>query len=113
MDEAVRKYVDAIPARIRPLFDRVHRLILEAQPAAEVVISYRMPTYKSGRRRLYVGVWQHGVSMYGWKAGGDAGFTDRHPGLRSGSGTIRVRLEDAAAIQDREFLDLARATLAP
>jgi hypothetical protein len=58
-------------------------------------------------------VWQHGVSMYGWKAGGDAGFTDRHPDLKYGSGTIRLRPQDAAAIEDREFLELARATLAP
>jgi hypothetical protein len=31
MDEAVRGYVDAIDPAYRPLFDRVHRLILTAR----------------------------------------------------------------------------------
>ena len=34
MDDAVRDYIDAIAPEHRPLFDRLHRLILEAQPDA-------------------------------------------------------------------------------
>ena len=30
------------------------------------LLSYHIPTYEVGRRRLYVGVWKHGVSIYGW-----------------------------------------------
>jgi hypothetical protein len=30
MDDAVRTYVDAIAPEHRPLFDRLHRLVLEA-----------------------------------------------------------------------------------
>ena len=52
MDEAVRAYIDGIDPAHRPLFDRVHRLILAAHPDAAVVLSYQMPTYKVGRRRL-------------------------------------------------------------
>jgi hypothetical protein len=62
MDDAVRDYIDAIVPQHRPLFDRLHRLILEAHPDAAVVLSYQLPTYKAGRRRLFVGVWKHGVS---------------------------------------------------
>jgi hypothetical protein len=51
------------------------------------------------------------VSLYGWRQGGDAGFTDRHPGLASGRGTIRLRPGDAAAIPDQELRELARAAL--
>gem|GEM_PF-702757 len=81
MDDAVRDYIDAIAPEHRPLFDRLHRLVLEAHPDAAVVLSYQIPTYKVGRRRLFVGVWKHGVSIYGWQRGRDAGFTDRHPEL--------------------------------
>ena len=110
-DQAVRDYINAITPEHRPLFDRLHRLILEAQPAATVVLSYKIPTYKVGARRLYVGAWQHGVSIYGWGQDRDGGFSARHPELRSGKATMRLRPEDAARITDDEFRDLARAAL--
>jgi uncharacterized protein YdhG (YjbR/CyaY superfamily) len=112
MDDAVRDYIDAIPSEHRPLFDRLHRLILEVHPDASVVISYQIPTYKVGRNRLYVGVWKHGVSIYGWAESRDAGFTGRHPELITGKGTIRLRPDAAAGIPDDEFRDLACAALA-
>lgn len=111
MDDAVRDYIDAIPKEHRHLFDRLHRLILEVHPDAAVVLSYQIPTYKVGRRRLFAGVWKHGVSIYGWEEGRDAGFSTRHPGLRTGKGTIQLRSEDADAIPDDEFRDLVRAAL--
>ena len=92
-------------------FDRVHRLILAAHPEAAVVISYRIPTYKVGRRRLYVGAWKHGLSIYGWPQDRDAGFTARHPELKTSKGTIRLRPEDAASIGDDELLGLINAAL--
>jgi uncharacterized protein YdhG (YjbR/CyaY superfamily) len=111
MDDDVRDYVNAIPPGQRPLFDRLHRLVLEAHPDAMVVLSYRMPTYKVGRRRLFLGVWKHGVSIYGWDHERDAGFTARHPELKTSKGTIQLRPDAAAAIPDDEFRDLVRAAL--
>ena len=113
VDEAVREYIDRIDVRHRPLFDRVHELILAGYPQAALVISYRMPTYRVGSRRLYLGVWQHGISLYGWPQGQDGGFTDRHPDLRSSKGTIRIRPQDAAGITDEELAALVRAALGP
>ncbi len=111
MDDAARAYIDAIPAGQRPLFDRIHRLVRELHPDAGVVLSYKMPTFVVGDRRLYVGAWRHGVSFYGWEAGRDAGFLTRHPELRSGKGTIRLRPEDADGISDEELLGLIGAVL--
>jgi uncharacterized protein YdhG (YjbR/CyaY superfamily) len=112
MDQAVSDYVNAIPAEHRALFDRIHRLILDTCPAAAVVLSYKMPTYQVGARRLHVGVWKHGVSLYGWKAHGDGGFIARHPETQTSTGTIRVRTDAAASIPDDDFRALARAALA-
>jgi uncharacterized protein YdhG (YjbR/CyaY superfamily) len=109
----VQAYIDAIPPGLRPLFDRLHRLILAAHPAAEVTLSYKMPAYQAGKRRIHVGAWKHGISIYGWGADRDGGFTVRHTGLVTSTGTIRLRPEDAASIPDEEFLALARAALAP
>jgi hypothetical protein len=113
VDEAVRGYIDAIPSGHRPLFDRLHRLILAAYPDAAVVLSYKMPTYKVGGRRLHVGAWKHGLSIYGWQQGHDGGFTARHPELMTSTGTIRLRPEDAAGIPDQELRDLVRSALGP
>lgn len=112
MDDDVRAYIEGIAAEHRPLFERLYRLILEAHPEAAVVISYDIPTFKVGRRRFFVGAWRHGISLYGWQEGRDAGFASRHPELLSGRATIRLRPQDAAGISDDELRDLARAALA-
>ena len=107
----VRDYMDAIPAGHRPLFDRLHRLIISAGSDVAVSISYKMPTYRAGDRRVYLAAWAHGISVYGWRKDDDGGFVARHPSLRTSTGTIRLRPEDAAAITDEEFLGLFRGAL--
>jgi uncharacterized protein YdhG (YjbR/CyaY superfamily) len=111
VDVEVQEYLDAIPAERRALFDRVHRLVHEAHPGATVVLSYRMPTYVVGRFRLYVGVWKHGLSFYGWQPGRDAGFSDRHPELVTSKGTFKLSPAAAARISDDELRDFVRAAL--
>jgi uncharacterized protein YdhG (YjbR/CyaY superfamily) len=113
MDEDVAAYIDAIAPAQRPLFDRLHRIVLAEHPDAEVALSYGMPAYRVGRRRLNLGVWKHGVSVYGWRADRDGGFVARHPGLSSGKGTIRIRPQDARAISDDELRVLLGGALEP
>jgi uncharacterized protein YdhG (YjbR/CyaY superfamily) len=113
MDDAVRSYIEGVDPAHRPLFDRVHRLIMAAHPDADVVLSYQIPAYKAGQRRLYVGAWQHGISLYGWGQGRDGGFAERHPELLAGQGTIRLRPQDADALGDEELSSLVSAVLAP
>jgi hypothetical protein len=113
VDEAVRTYIDSIRADYRPLFDRLHGLILTAHPDAVVMLSYQIPAYKVGRRRLFLAAWQHGVSIYGWQEDRDAGFSGRHSELKSGKATIRLRPQDADGISDQEFTELIQAALKP
>jgi uncharacterized protein YdhG (YjbR/CyaY superfamily) len=111
MDDAVQAYVDGIAPESRPVFDRLHRLILETHPDAEMVLSYHMPAYVVNGRRLHVGAWKHGLSIYGWDQARNADFVARHPSLVSGAGTIRLRPTDAAELSDDELRDLVRAAL--
>jgi uncharacterized protein YdhG (YjbR/CyaY superfamily) len=111
MDEAVQRYIDGIPAEHRPLFNRLDQLIRAVHPDATVILSYKIPTYKVGNRRLYVGAWKHGLSIYGWQRGRDDAFTSRHPALKTSKGTLQLRPEDAATITDDELSDLVRAAL--
>jgi uncharacterized protein YdhG (YjbR/CyaY superfamily) len=110
MDDAVRRYRDEMDSECRPVFDRLHRLIVATCPEAEVVLSYGMPTYRAGRRRLNIGAWKHGLSLY-VSPNRDGGFSARHPGLAAGKGTIKLTPADAAGIPDAEFQDLIRAAL--
>lgn len=109
VSDPVEAYLATIDPAHRPLYDRVERLIERVAPNAQVSISYGIPTFRNGRRRLYVGVWRHGVSLYGWKADGDGGFSARHPGLLHGRGTIRLRGGDE--VTDNELRELIHATL--
>ncbi len=104
-------YIEAIGPDRRPLFDRVHAIVLSEHPDAEVMLSYGMPAYRVGARRLNVGVWKHGVSVYGWRGDRDGGFVARHPELSSGKGTIRIPLADAAGISDEELRALLGGAL--
>jgi hypothetical protein len=56
-------------------------------PDAEVVLSYGMPTYRIGRRRLNIGVWKHGLSLY-VSPNRDGGFSARHPELAQERGPL-------------------------
>lgn len=107
----MRGHVDAIGLCHRPLFARIHALVTQTCPEATLELSYQVPAYRVGRRRLYVGAWKHGPSIYGWGPGGEAGFTARHPELTAAKGTIQLRAREAAAIPDGEFRDLAWAAL--
>jgi Domain of unknown function (DU1801) len=112
-DARWREYVEAIDPEQRPLFDRLHRIIVAEHPDAEVTLAYGMPAYRLGRRRLNVGVWQHGVSVYGWRGDRDGGFVTRHPNLSSGRGTIRISAKDANGIPDGELRALLGGALDP
>ena len=111
MDDDVRRYIEQIEPANRPLFDRVHRLIRQACPDATLTMSYQIPTFAVGKRRLYVGAWKHGVSLYGWQADRDGGFSARHPELRSGKATLRLHRDSAGDIDDAELIELARHAL--
>ena len=113
MDEDVQRYLEAVSPERRALFDRVHRLVLQAQPGAGCVLSYKMPTFVVGDRRLHVGVWKHGLSLYGWEAGRDGGFAERHPELDSGKGTLHIPLSRAGGLTDEDLLGVLRGALDP
>jgi uncharacterized protein YdhG (YjbR/CyaY superfamily) len=113
IDRKVRDYIDAIAPKHYPLFERVHRLILLMYPNVSVVLSYNIPTYHVGTRRLHIGVWKHGLSLYGWPQGREEPFIAAHPALKTSKGTIQVRVAEAATITDDELRTLISAALQP
>lgn len=111
MQDDLAAYIDRIDETHRPLFDRVHRLVLEVRPDAEMILSYKMPTYVAGTQRLHVGVWKHGLSFYGWQHGSDGGLVARHPHLDNGRGTLKLPLAEASDLPDDELRAFLAAAL--
>ncbi|WP_208972207.1 DUF1801 domain-containing protein [Kineococcus rubinsiae] len=99
-----QRYLDAVADEHRPLLDRLDGLVRGLRPDVTVVLSYGMPTYVAGRSRVHVGVWKHGLSLYGWAADDDGGFCARHPELTTGRGTIRLPTARAGEFTDEELL---------
>ena len=114
MDAGVRDYIDAIGPEQRPLFDRLHRIVLAVHPKADVALSYGMPAYRVGARRLNIGVWRHGVSVYGWRSGtatvASSPATPSCGAARGRSGSVR---RDAEGISDGELRTLLGGALEP
>ncbi len=111
MDPRIREYADAASPEHRALFERLHGIVVATHPEAQEDFAYAMPTYRVGGRRLNIGIWQHGVSVYGWRSDNDGGFAVRHPDLLRSKRTIRVRPSDADAISDEEFRGLISGAL--
>ena len=112
VDSEVQAYVDGIDPANRPLFDRVHGLIVDTFPDVQVGIAYKMPVYRVGDRSLNVGAWKHGVSFYGWVEDASLSVLRNHPELASGKGTLRIPRKVADDITDADLVEVIRNGLA-
>ena len=104
-------YIDQIAAEHRPMWDRVERLVRVLHPNVELRITYGMPTFVVGDHRLPVGVWKHGLSLYGLDESNDAGFIARHPELSTGRGTVKLPTGRADDFSDEELTATLKAVL--
>jgi uncharacterized protein YdhG (YjbR/CyaY superfamily) len=94
MNEEVQRFIDAVPDERRPLFDRIRALIEAVYPEAEVKLSYGVPTFKMKSGWVGLGYWKNGVSLYTNGPHHLSGFIREHPGVKTGKGSINLRLTD-------------------
>ena len=94
MNKEVRRYADAIPEDRRPLFDKLHALILGLYPDAEVVMSYQIPTYRAKSGWAALGYWKAGVSLYTNGPHHIAEFKADHSAMKTGKGSINFKASD-------------------
>jgi uncharacterized protein YdhG (YjbR/CyaY superfamily) len=111
MDEAVQRYIDAIPPEQRRLFDHLQSLILELHPEAEVVISYQVPTYKTRSGRVSLGLWKNEVSLYTTEAEHIQRFRSDHPNIKTGKASINLKLSDD--VPDGDLRNLLEQAIGP
>jgi len=94
MNTDVERFMAAIPPDRRPLFDRLHALILALYPDAQIRLSYGVPTYRAASGWVALGYWKQGVSLYTNGAHHLMQFKAAHPRIKTGTGSINLRLTD-------------------
>ena len=94
MDPAVRAYIKAIPASHRPLFDRLHGLILALHPDVDMAISYAVVRHRTSKGDVFLGIWKGGVSLHAVDSALIEEFKARHPKIKTGKGSLNFKVTD-------------------
>ncbi|MHB0856633.1 MAG: DUF1801 domain-containing protein [Anaerolineae bacterium] len=102
MNDQVQRFMNAVPEDRKPLFDRLHALILSLYPDAQIVISYQVPTYKVKSGWVALGYWKAGVSLYTNNPQHIAEFAARHPHIKTNKASINLKLTDEVPMEDLE-----------
>ena len=95
MNDEVRRYVKAVSGQRRALFEELERLIKSIYPNAEVVMSYRIPTYRAKSGWVGLGYWKDGISLYTDGPEHVAEFKAKYPMIKTGKGSINLKVTDA------------------
>jgi uncharacterized protein YdhG (YjbR/CyaY superfamily) len=103
----VHDYIADIPVGHRPLFDRLHRLVLDTLPGARVVISYKMPAYIVDGGRISLSNGPRGVSLTTTVAEPIAAFKAQHKQFKTGK--VSVLFPPDADVPDDDLRALVRA----
>ena len=92
-DQTVDDYIRRFPANVQRILSSLRRAIRQVVPAAEESISYRIPTYKLGKRPIvYFAGYEHHVSLYPASERSVTPLPRLNP-YRSGRGTLKFPLE--------------------
>jgi uncharacterized protein YdhG (YjbR/CyaY superfamily) len=91
VDAAVEKYFEEVPDSRKPLVQKLHSLVIERFPNAELTMKYKMPTYSHGEGWVAIANQKNYVSLYTCSALHLAGFKQAFPGYKTGKGCINFR----------------------
>jgi uncharacterized protein YdhG (YjbR/CyaY superfamily) len=98
--KAVDEYIASQPKAMQSMLGRVRSIIRKALPAAEEVISYKIPTYKwNGRAVLYFAEWKQHYSLYAATKSVVAAFQDELASYEIHKGTIRFPLSQPVPVK--------------
>ncbi|MDY7103394.1 MAG: DUF1801 domain-containing protein [Actinomycetota bacterium] len=112
LNDEVRAYIDALGPEHRELFDRLHTLVLDEVPDARVVISYKIPLYKVGKRHVGLNAGRKdGVTLTTTSPDHIAAFVERHPGIPTNKASIKFRFGDELPTDD--IRDVVRRAVSP
>jgi len=100
MNEGVQRYFDSVPAERKPVFEKLQALILSLCPDAEVVMWYRVPTYRAKSGWVALAYHRNHVSLYTDRVDHIAELKAKHPATKTGKGCISFRDGDPFPVAD-------------
>jgi uncharacterized protein YdhG (YjbR/CyaY superfamily) len=98
--KSVDEYIASQPEAVRSILERVRSAIRKAVPAAEEVISYKIPTYKlPGGPVLYFAGWKKHYSLYPVTERVVSAVKDELASYEINKATIRFPLSEAVPVK--------------
>jgi len=85
---SVDEYISCFPGHVQNVLQELRRVIKSAAPAAEEVISYRMPAYRLNGVVVYFAAFKDHISLFP-TASGIAAFSNKLKDYDCSRGTIR------------------------
>jgi len=61
---SVDEYIASYPEEVQQVIRNVREVIQRVMPGAEEIISYDMPTFVLGKKRVYFAAWKKHVALY-------------------------------------------------
>lgn len=107
MDPKVQSYFDNLPEERRAILLRLHEFILSLDPQAQVLIWYRMPTYRSHKGWVSIANQAKFVSLYTDNPDHLAAYKARHPGVKTGVGSINLKVDEPLPLEDLKEIILS------
>lgn len=108
--KSVEEYIAAQPQTVRPTLEHVRKIIRDALPDAEEVISYQIPAYKlHGGRVIYFSGWKEHYSLYPVTESLVATLGDEVAPYVAGKGTLRFSLAEPVPAKLIERITRLRA----
>ena len=99
MLEAVEIYFKAIPPERSERFNRLHAVILELYPDAQVDMKYKMPTYRVEDGWVALANQKRYISLYTCGYHHIESFKQIYPGIKTGKGCINFKDKDDLPIK--------------
>src|SRR5271157_5274531 len=90
--KAIDEYIAASPEEVQATLQKLRRVIHEAAPEAQEVISYSMPAFKLNGILVYFAAFKHHISFFPTSSG-VAAFQKDLAAYETSKGTVRFPLD--------------------
>jgi uncharacterized protein YdhG (YjbR/CyaY superfamily) len=88
----VDEYINALPAKVRTIVEKLRQTIKAAAPQAEEVISYQMPAYKYHGMLVYFAAFKNHIGFYP-APGGIEAFKKELSAYKGAKGSVQFPLD--------------------
>jgi uncharacterized protein YdhG (YjbR/CyaY superfamily) len=92
--KTIDEYVSAAAKEVQPVLQELRRVIHEAAPAAQEVISYNMPAFRQNGILVYFAAFKNHIGFFPTSSG-VAAFTKELVTYETAKGTVRFPLDRA------------------